>query len=236
MSKERLNYKECRENVFKLIEKSNILSKQEIWYIIGLGDSMDYICDYWSFSAFLNYTRRYAHREYWKSKKEQIFTSNIIFLRNILNKDKYSIPEFIRFCEIERIPLLYYVPQIKKYIFPNELLLKPIYNRLYIITVKGFITSLKRAEIFGVYKNVNEVIVFLSQKFKEDGIKKDDITNQYLFAFLRKNYIFGENKEQMFERLNYKEDLKQANKEIKKNLYSIINLEIYNEEGSEKNE
>jgi len=57
MKSKRLNYKECREKVFKLVEKSNILSKQEIWDTIDLEHNMDYLHDYWRFPAFLKHTR-----------------------------------------------------------------------------------------------------------------------------------------------------------------------------------
>lgn len=226
---ERLDYKECRENVFKLIEKSNVLSKQEIWDIIGLGDNMDYIYDYWRFPAFLKHTRRYAFREYCKSKNERIITSNIIFLREILNRGEGSIYEFIQFCEIERIPLLYYVSQIKKYVFPNKQLLQPIYNRLHIIGIKGFITSIKRTERVGMYHNIDEIIAVLSQAFKKSDIKEEEEASQYIFAFLKENYIFGEEKEQMFKRLKFDEQLKKSNEEIEKNLYSIVDLELWKE-------
>ena len=218
MSK-RLNYKECRENVFKLIDKSSTISKQEIWKVIGLGDNMDYVYDYWRFPAFLKHTRRYATKEYFKAKKEMVSISNIFTLKSILDKNKFFISKFLQFCEIERIPLLYYVHQIKKYIFPSEQLLLLIYGRLYVISIKGLISSLKGSEIFGMYKNNNEIISFISQAFKE--CNKENKTSQYLISFIRKNYIFGEEKEVMFKRLDYTNRLKKLNDEIENNLSSI---------------
>ena len=234
MSKKRLNYKECREKLACLLDNTSILSSKEIVGVLDISfENLVYMNPYHKFHNFLCYTRRYAFREYSKAIGERIPISNIINLRFILSKTIGSISEFIQFCQTERIPLLYYIPQIKKYVFPNEQLLQSIYNRLYIITVKGFITSLKRTEIFGMYKNLDEIIVFLSQSFKKSDIKEDNKSVQYLIAFLRKNYIFGEKKEQMFERLEFDKQIKDANKEIKENLYSIVNLEMYNEKGED---
>ncbi len=227
MSKERLNYKECRENVFKLIEKSSILSREEIVKALGISfKDLVYTNPYYKFSNFLKYARRYAHQEYCKTKNKKIIVSRIIFLRDILNKNKGSIKEFIQFCEIRRIPLLYYVPKIRKYIFPNDQLLNPIYNRLYIISIKGFITSLKSCEIFGMYRNIEEIIlVFLTHDKQGYNLEENEVS-KYISSFLRKNYIFGEEKEQMFERLEYTKKLKGLNDKIEKNLYSIANLEL----------
>ena len=225
MSK-RLNYKESRENVFKLIEKSSIISRYEIAKALWISfEDLAYTKPYYKFHNFLNYTRKYAFKEYFKAKKEMVSISNIFTLKSILDKNKLSISKLIQFCEIERIPLLYYVPQIKKYVFPNELLYNSIIDRLSVITIKGFIKVLKGAEIFGMYRNTDEVITFISQKRKHD-IKEENDGKQYLIAFIRQNYIFGEKKEIMYKRLEFDKIIKEANKKIEENLYSITNLEL----------
>jgi len=117
------------------------------------------------------------------------------------------------------------VHQIRKYIFPNDVLLKPIFNRLFFISMKGWITSLKRAEIFSMFNDIEELILFAFPLIMVQDIK-NDYGFQYLVAFLRKSYIFGEKKEQMYKRLEFDKEIKIANKKIKENLYSISNLEL----------
>ena len=215
----RLNYKECRERLACLLDNTSILSSKEIVGILGISfEDLAYMKPYQKFHNFLCYTRRYAYREYSKAIGEKIPISNIINLKFILSKNIGNVSEFMQFCQTNRIPLLYYIPQIKKYVFPNELLLEPIFNRLYIIAIKSFITSLKHAEVFGVFKNVNDIIEQLSQSFQEKDIKEDSFAYQYLFAFLRKDYIFREKKEQMFKRLEFDKQIRDANKKIKENL------------------
>ena len=221
---ERLNYKKCRENVFLLLENSRIISRNEIGKALGFF-SIDfyYVKPYLKFHNFLNHTRELAYKEFSKAIGKKIFTSNIIFFREILNKGKGSIHEFVQFCEIERIPLLYYIRQIKKYIFPNEILLNPILTKLFLFSMKGLIRTLKRGEVFGFHKTIDEIITNILPIHKEEDLEKESV--QFLIAFIRKNYIYGENKEQMLERLGYNEELKRANKEIEKHLYGISNLE-----------
>lgn len=221
----RLNYKECREKVFKLIEKSNTLSKQEIWNIIGLGHNMDYIYDYWKLPAFLKHTRYYAVGEYFKAKNKMVPTSNAISLNIILSEEYGTVREFLQFCEIERIPLLYYVHQIKEYIFPNEHLYFPIVNRIVLIMMRCFIGSLKQGESFGFWTSTNDVIEFFSKNTKLFEDKNE--AGSYVISFIRKNYIYGESQDQMLKRLRYTEQLNELNEEIDKNIYSVIDLEIY---------
>jgi len=224
----RLNYKECRENVFKLLEKSNTLSKQEIWNVIGLGDNMDYIYDYWKFPAFLKHTRRYAIREYFKAKNEMLPVSYAVSLKSILSGRCGNVCEYLQFCEIERIPLLYYVHQIKEYIFPNEQLYFPIVNKIFLIMMRCFIGSLKQGEIFGVWSSTNDVIDFFQKNTNLFEEKSE--AGLYLKSFVRKNYIYGESEDQMLKRLEYTKDLRELNEEIDENIYSVLDLEIYEDQ------
>ena len=227
MKKERLNYKECREIIFKLLEKSNTLSKQEIWKAIGLGTNMDYLYDHWRFPQFLKHTRHYAFREYFKAKKERVPTSNIITLKFILSREQGTPREFLQFCEIERIPFLYYIHQIKKYVFPNEQLYSPILNRRLLIMLKGIYNHLKGMEIWQGWTSTDDIIKYynnLSKKFN-----KDNEGFLLLLALIRKDYKCGETREQMFKRLKFEEGLKKLNEEIEKNLYTIADLELWKE-------
>ena len=235
---ERLNYKEGRENVFKSLERSNIISKYEIWKALNLNlpnevsdfnERMRHAKDYYKLSAFLKVTRRYADKMFDKciDEEEQILKQvlKVIFLKDIDRDERGEkiIDRFLRFCETERIPLLYYIPHIKKYIFPNKQLYRPIHNRLFIISSKILISSLKRAEIFGVYKNIDEMVEFMSQMTKKGDVKEYGNSHQYLITFLRENYIFGEDKEQMFKRLEFDKIMKDLNKEIKDNINNVDN-------------
>lgn len=224
MSK-RLNYRECRETVFKLIEKSNTLNKQEIWNAIELGNNMDYVYDYWKFPTFLNHTRRYAIREYFKAKNEIASISYSISLKYILSGNCGNVQEFLQFCEIERIPLLYYVHQIKEYIFPNEQLYFPIVNKIFLIMLRRFIGSLKQGEIFGIWSSTNDIIDSFQKNTNIFEEKSE--AGLYLRSFLRKNYICGETQDQMLERLGYTKQLKEMNEEIDNNLYSVVDLKLY---------
>jgi len=104
---ERLNYKECREKIFTLIDKSSIISREDIVRALGIPfEKIVYTDSYNKFRNFIRYTRKYANREYAKSKDERVPISNIIFFREIINKGKGTVREFIQFCEFERIQYL----------------------------------------------------------------------------------------------------------------------------------
>lgn len=228
MISERLNYKECREKVFTLIDKSSILSKEDIVKVLGISFKslaytnpydivLAYTHAYDKFRNFLYCTRRYAYREYGKSKGEKAPISNIIFFRDIINKDKKTMRGFIQFCEIERIPLLYYVWHIGKYIFPNEYILPHIQTVKFIIAMKTYLKTVKHGVIWGFYRSIDDII------------QKSMLTNPYITSFLRGNYIFGEPMEKMFERLEYDKIIKNTNELIKENLYTIADLELEEE-------
>jgi len=233
VSKKRINYKECRERLACLLDNTSIFSRKEIVGVLGISfESLIYMNPYHKFHNFLCYTRRYAFREYSKAIGEKIPISNIINLKFILSKTTGSVSEFIQFCQTERIPLLYYIHQIKKYIFPNKLLFSPIFNRLLLIFEAKFYNSLKWGEIFGYLKSFDDIFKFY-EIFELNSNEKKNEGKLYLKALIRKNYIFGEEIEQMFKRLKYKKHLKELNEEIERNLYSISNLEIFNEEGED---
>lgn len=221
--KTRLNYKECMEKLACLLDKTNVISRTEISKTLNL--DMHLYRDYARFLSFLNYTREYTHKEYLKSIDERIPVSNIIYFREVLNRKKGNIPEFVRFYKSERIPYLYYVFQIRKYILPNELLLSPIIYRQYLIKMKGFVYKLKSGEIFGYWTSTNDLIEYLSKKiFKEEKEVSSIIT-----SFIRKYYVYGESEDKMLNRINYAKEFKKTNEEIERNLYSIADLELWEE-------
>lgn len=223
MENERLNYKECREKVSILLDKSGILSRKDIVKALGISfKSLAYMHPYCKFRNFLYNTRKYAYREYAKSKDERISMSNMVFFREIINRDKKSLRGFIQFCELERIPLLYYVWQIKKYIFPNELILPHIHTVKFVTYTKAWIKTLKNGESWGFYRNVDDII----NKTICNTVNANSPAYTYMTNFIKDNYIFGEPMEKMFERLKYDEISKNANRLIEDNLYTIADLKL----------
>jgi len=222
MENERLNYKECREKVSVLLDKSSILSREDIAKALGISvKSLVYTNPYYKFRNFLNNTRKYAYREYAKSKDERISISNMVFFREIINRDKKSLRGFIQFCGFERIPLLYYVWQIKKYIFPNEFILPHIHTIKFVMYIKTWIKILKNGESWGFYRNVDDII-----NKKIYTLNANSLAYTYMTNFIKANYIFGEPMEKMFERLEYDEITENMNKLIEDNLYTITDLEL----------
>lgn len=217
---ERLNYKECREKVFILLDESSILSREDISTALSLRPLVYYTA-YCKFRNFLSYTRKYAFKEYAKSKDEKLPVTNIIFFRDIINKDKGNMRGFIRFCELERIPLLYYLWQIKKYIFPNEFLISHIHTIKFVRTIKGYIRTVKQGILWGFYISIDDIINKTMYMFNSNSS-----TYIYMTDFLRNNFIIGESTEEMFTRLGYDVLIKKANDLISKNLYTIANLEL----------
>lgn len=100
--------------------------------------------------------------------------------------------------------------------------------------LRCFIGSLKQGEIFGIWSSTNNIIDFFQKNTNLFEEKSE--AGLYLKSFIRKNYIYGESKDQMLKRLEYAKDLRELNEEIDENIYSVLDLKIYDGSGEIKKE